>query len=272
MAWTEMLGKLVPGEVRDRVARMPKSVGDYGFDPWGYRDDEALLGFTLAKFLHDHYYRVQSVGLEHVPATGRALIIANHSGNVFPIDAMLIAAAIFSDPDKPRACRAMIERFFPKTPFLGNLVNRFGAVLGDPQNCRKMLEREEAVIVFPEGEHGFVKHFRDRYKLQRMGTGFIRMAVDCRAPIIPVGVVGCEETTPGLGRAEKLARIFGMPTLPLAAPVALPTRVHLHFGAPILCGPELNTEAKLEAELHGIEQVIESLIADGLEARGDRIF
>lgn len=272
MSLVDMIGNLAPQEVRDQLALLPKNVGEFGFDPWGYRSEDAVLGFTMAKLLHDKYFRVQSVGLEHVPATGRALIIANHSGNVFPIDAMMIGAAIFSDPEKPRACRGMIERFFPKTPFIGNLVNRWGAVLGDPVNCIKMLEREEAVIVFPEGERGFVKHFRYRYKLQRMGNGFIRMAVDAKAPIIPVGVVGCEEMNPGLGREEKFARKFGVPTVPLALPIALPARIHLHFGEPIWCGEELEDEESMNNKLQEIRGVIEGLIQDGLDARGDKIF
>src|SRR5262249_20160467 len=141
------------------------------------------------------------------PANGRLLIVGNHSGQL-PMDGVLVGYALLTNPHGPRAARAMIERFFPTVPFLGNLLNGLGAVIGDPLNCAKMLEAGEAIIVFPEGIRGSGKPYRKRYELQRFGNGFVHLAMAHKTPILPVGIVGCEETMPSLGSIDPLARLL----------------------------------------------------------------
>ena len=138
--------RLVTPELDELFSRIPKPVGSFGFDPWGYNEDSAKLALGVIKWLYDHYFRVTTHGLENIPAQGRLLVIANHSGQL-PLDGVLIGAALATNPDGPRAARAMVERFFPTVPWLGNWLNSVGAVIGDPLNCAKMLEREEVIIV-----------------------------------------------------------------------------------------------------------------------------
>src|SRR3546814_14532365 len=99
-------------------------------------------------------------------------------------------------PDGPRAPRAMIERFFPTVPWLGNVLTGIGAVIGDPLHCVKMLEQGEAIIVFPEGVRGSGKPYRQRYQLQRFGHGVMHMALQTGANSVPVRVDGCGEPRP----------------------------------------------------------------------------
>ena len=101
----------------------------------------------------------------------------------------------------------MIERFFPTVPWLGNFLNALGGVIGDPVNCARMLEMDEAIIVFPEGVRGSGKLYRKRYQLQRFGNGFMHLAMTHRAPIVPVGIVGCEETMPALANLAPVAKL-----------------------------------------------------------------
>jgi 1-acyl-sn-glycerol-3-phosphate acyltransferase len=222
------------------------------------------------KRLYDDYFRVTAHGLENVPARGRALVIANHSGQL-PIDATLIGIAMLTNPYAPRAPRAMIERFFPKVPFVGDLLNRVGAVIGDPLNCARMLEKEEAIIVFPEGVRGSGKLYRDRYQLQRFGTGFMHLAMEHQAPIIPVGVVGCEETMPSLANIKPLARLLGLPYFPLTSYVPLPARVSLYFGEPMEFAGEVSSESDVIARVDQVKDAIRALIDRGLSER-HRIF
>jgi 1-acyl-sn-glycerol-3-phosphate acyltransferase len=158
----ELLSRLITPEIELLMARMPKPVGSFGYDPWGYHEGRAKLGLALAKLLYDHYFRVTASGLENVPASGRVLIIANHSGQL-PLDGVMIAVAIATNQRGPRVPRAMIERFFPTVPWVGNLLAAWGSVIGDPLNAAKMLEHEELLIVFPEGVRGSGKAWGDRY-------------------------------------------------------------------------------------------------------------
>ena len=184
---------------------------------------------------------------------------------------MLVALAMILNQQSPRIPRAMIERFFPTVPFLGNILNEMGAVLGEPVNCVKMLERDEAVLVFPEGVRGSGKPWKKRYQLQRFGTGFMRIALQAKSPIIPVGIVGCEETMPSLGSIDPLARMLGLPYVPITVPLPLPAKVFLHFGKPLHFEGDLDYEAQNIEFVEQVKNEIRALIDEGLKKR-ERIF
>lgn len=262
---------LVTPQIEALVDRVPKRVGSYGYDAWGYDESRVRLGAGVVRVLYERYFRAQAHGLEHIPAQGRVLIIGNHSGQL-PMDGLLIGYALLTNPHGPRAARAMIERFFPTVPFLGNLLNSLGAVIGDPLNCAKMLDADEAIIVFPEGVRGSGKPYRKRYQLQRFGHGFLHLAMQHRTPIVPVGIVGCEETMPSLGNLTPLARLLGVPYVPLVpTPLPLPARVHLNFGAPIHFDPQPCSESEIETRVEQVKTAIRALVDQGLSQRS-RIF
>ncbi len=262
----QLTARLTSPEVAELVERIPKPVGSFGYDPWGYHADSLGAAISVFKWLYDHYFRVQAIGLEHVPKTGRVLLIANHSGQL-PLDGVLIGIALATNPHGPRAPRAMVERFLPTVPWVGNLLNRWGAVLGDPQNCIKMLERDEPVIVFPEGVRGSGKPFAERYRLKRFGSGFVHMAMRTGAPIVPVGVVGCEETMPSFGNLKPVARLLGLPYLPMMVPVPLPARVSLHFGEPIVFADDAKSEREIDERAALVKRSVRDLIDRGLSER-----
>ncbi|MFP4477404.1 MAG: lysophospholipid acyltransferase family protein [Desulfatibacillaceae bacterium] len=256
----------VSRKIEEILEQIPKEVGTFGNDPWGFDKESSKLGFALLKILYDNYFRVKAHGLENVPASGRVLVVANHSGQL-PFDGTLIGVAMATNPMGPRAPRAMIERFFPTVPFIGNWLNEVGAVIGDPVNCIRMLEREEAVIVFPEGVRGSGKLYRKRYQLQRFGNGFMHIAMQYNTPIVPVGVVGCEETMPSLANIAPLARLLGLPYVPLAIPMPLPARVELNFGEPMHFSGDVNDEESVTRRVEQVKDVIRSLINKGLSER-----
>src|SRR5690606_19440808 len=145
--------------------------------------------------------------------------------------------------------------------------NQIGAVLGDPVNCAKVLERGEAVIVFPEGVRGSGKLYRDRYKLMRFGNGFMHLAMQYNAAIVPVGIVGCEETIPAFGNIKPLANFLGIPYAPVALPVVLPAKVILNFGEPLYyTGGEVNEE-EITRRVEEVKNSISGLIDKGLNER-----
>lgn len=262
----QLKNRLVTPQMQELIDQIPKAPGDFERDPWGMNPDRTWLNFVLTKKLYDDYFRVETHGLENVPAKGRLLVIANHSGQL-PMDGVLIGMALSTNPHGARAPRAMIERFFPTVPFVGSLMNHMGAVIGDPQNCRRMLEHEACVVVFPEGVRGSGKPYKDRYQLQRFGTGFMHLALKYDTPILPVGVVGCEETMPSAGNLMPLARLLGIPYFPIALPLPLPAKVTLNFGKPMHFSGSVDSEDTVVAHVEKVKTEIRRLIDKGLTAR-----
>jgi len=260
------LAHLVTPEIEHLVASIPKPVGSFGYDPWGYNEDQFKAALGAAKWLYDKYFRVTAHGLENIPRSGRVLIIGNHSGQL-PMDGVLVGVAAATNPDGPRLARAMIERFFPTVPWLGNYLNALGGVIGDPVNCSKMLEMDEAIIVFPEGVRGSGKLYKQRYQLQRFGNGFMHLAMNHKTPIVPVGIVGCEETMPALVNLKPLARLLGLPYLPLVPSLLpLPARVYLNFGKPMQFSACAN-EAEVTERVEQVKAELRLLIDQGLQER-----
>ncbi len=263
--------KKVKIKAKDLFEGFPNNSGSFGFDPWGFHIDRAKDSIGFAKFMYEKFFRVEAFGLEHVPKDGRALIISNHSGQI-PFDGMLIGYSIMTNKYGARAPKAMIERFFPTVPFIGNYLNRMGAVVGDPLNCARMLEKEEAIIVFPEGVRGGNKVFKNRYKLQRFGKGFVHLAIEHDAPIIPVGVVGCEESVISLADIKSIGKLFGLPTFPIVVPMLFPTKVYIHFGKPIKFDSKTSkSDDVIEEKVDIVKGEIKKLIDLGLNKR-ERIF
>lgn len=262
----EVMQRLVTPDVEAVLSRTPKPVGSFGYDPWGYNENMARLGMGVAKLLYEKYFRVTAHGLENIPKTGRVLIVPNHSGQL-PMDGVLVAYALSTNEHAPRTPRAMIERFFPTVPYLGNILNGLGAVIGDPINCVKMLEAEEAIIVFPEGVRGSGKLYKQRYKLQRFGNGFMHLAMQQKTPIIPCGIVGCEETMPAIANIKPLARLLGIPYAPVAPLLPLPARVFLNFGEPMKFTGSVDNEELVTERVEQVKAEIRRLIDKGLKER-----
>ena len=256
----------VTPEIEERFEKIPKTVGSYGYDPWGYNTEGAKVWMGVFKTLYEKYFRVKTFGLENVPAQGRVLIVANHGGQL-PIDGGLIGVALATSAQGPRVARFMVDRWVPTIPFLGNAFNEGGAVLGDPVNCAKLLRNEEAVVVFPEGVRGSGKPFRKRYQLQRFGQGFMHLAINEKAPIVPVGVVGCEEMMPSLANANLLAHLLRMPYFPICPPFPLPVHVRLYFGEPMVFGNGDMSEPAVQRKVNQVKAAIAELINRGLRER-----
>ena len=214
------------------------AVDEFGFDP--EFNDAVLMPAALA--LYRNWFRVQMRGLANVPSTGRALIVANHSG-VLPLDAIMLQAGLHADHPAHRSLRLLGADLVYNLPVLGSIARRGGHTRADPDQASRLLAADELVGVFPEGFKGIGKPFTERYRLQRFGRGgFARTALQARAPIIPCAIVGAEEIYPMIGNAELLARLLRLPYFPLTplfpwlgplGAVPLPSNWIIEFGEPI---------------------------------------
>lgn len=270
--WTQ--SKLSTDDLERIHAAVP-AVNSAGYDPWGLSLEAIKTGVASVKWLYRDYFRVATVGLENIPH-GRALLVANHSGQI-PIDGLLIGLSLILDANPPRVPRGMVERWVPSLPFVSTFLNRVGQVVGDSKNCIDLLNHEQTVLVFPEGTRGSGKTYFKRYQLQRFGTGFVRIALETRTPIIPVAVIGCEEIFPTVSEMRPLAKRLGVPYLPvsLSGPIPLPTKVTIRYGKPILFDeaqtggvPSGNVDAMVER----VRAALALEIQEGLAARAGRIF
>jgi 1-acyl-sn-glycerol-3-phosphate acyltransferase len=211
-------------------------------DPFGFdrRFTETLRPFF--EFLYTVWWRVETTGLENVPAEGAGLIVANHSG-VLPYDGLMVNVAVRHEHPARRECRMLALDMFALLPFLAPLLARSGAVRANQENGERLLRAGELVGVFPEGVKGVGKYYRERYKLARFGRGgFVRLALRTGAPIVPCAVFGAEEIHPVLARADWIGKPLGLPyfpitpTFPALGPlgvVPLPSKWSIDFADPI---------------------------------------
>jgi 1-acyl-sn-glycerol-3-phosphate acyltransferase len=259
-------------DIASRTRALVVRDNEFGFDPFGMSRDHLATAMTVARFLYRHYFRVEAFGIENLPSSGRVVIVSNHSGQL-PFDALAIGTACFLEPPQPRLVRAMVEFFVPTVPFASYLFARWGQITGTPENCRRLLAADEAVLVFPEGARGISKPFSKRYQLAEFGTGFMRLALEARAPILPVAVIGAEEQAPAIN-LKPLAKLLGLPALPLVpyppfvAPVPLPVKYRLHFGEPMMfSGDPDDDEDVLADKVKTVRHRIQGMIHQGLAGR-----
>ncbi len=213
-------------------------------DLFGYDPDFRARMRPIAKFFYRRYWRVQTDGLEHIPADGAAVLVGNHSGGI-PLDAVMIGAAVDLDHPEHRLVRFLYDRFVAAMPVMGDLYRRLGSVVASFDNAHTLLEQGHLVGIFPEGVAGVAKGIGQRYRLQPFHSSFVRLSLQLRVPIIPTAVVGAEETYPVIGKWQRLGPlkdVLNVPYLPVTplfplfgilGAVPLPTRWHIRFGAPI---------------------------------------
>lgn len=219
-----------------------RMTGEYETDEWGMDQEFTDAVIPFFDFLYHKYWRVSLSGVENVPEAGRALLVSNHSGQL-PFDGAMLLVGILQQHAAARYMRALYASWFPTLPFLSDLLVKFGQVMANDENAQRLLEQEHLVAVYPEGYKGVGKLYSERYHLARFGRGgFVRVALRTKAPLIPVSVVGAEETYISLYKSETLAKLVGFPyfpispTFPVLGPfglIPLPTKWYIDIGEPI---------------------------------------
>lgn len=210
-------------------------VDDFGFDP-----QLADILVQAVEPLAEGWFRLEVRGAENIPAEGGALLVANHSGTV-PIDGIITGYAVKKYGQ--RNLRPLGADLVFALPFVGQMARRLGATLACQQDAERLLASGELAGVWPEGFKGIGKPFTERYKLQRFGRGgFVSSAMRAQVPIVPVSIVGAEEIYPLVGNVPSVARLLGLPYLPVTpffpalgplGMIPLPSKWIIEFGEPI---------------------------------------
>jgi len=207
-------------------------------------------------------------------------LVANHAGAV-PSDAPVIMHGIEKELGRP--VYGLADFFFRSVPVVGTLWSRAGGVTAHPDNAHRLLHDEgQLALVFPEGVKGPSKLYKDRYQLKRFGRGgFVETAMRAGVPIVPIAVVGAEESMPILARSNTLARALKLPFVPLTANMVLlgplglvayfPAKFKLRVLDPVSfdvpAGQERYSRSRVMDESEAIRTSIQDALYDMLSRR-----
>jgi 1-acyl-sn-glycerol-3-phosphate acyltransferase len=256
-------------------APKPQDLPDGGHDP-------AFLERTapLLEFLWSRYFRVRLLGLENVPDTGAALLVANHSGGI-PYDGTLLMYGIHRDHPRHRRVRPLVANFAFRAGWMSQVVARIGGVRASTETALPLLADGQLLAVFPEGLKGVGKLYRERYRLSRFGRGgFARLARHAGVPMIPVAIVGAEEIHPVIGKITALSAPFGLPYIPITptfpwlGPLGLlpvPTKWTIQIGQAIPPPAPDDLQGTVRAA-EAVRSAIDVMISDLLAQRRSILF
>jgi 1-acyl-sn-glycerol-3-phosphate acyltransferase len=236
-----VLGSDWEGRLAAFVAALRKRLsGDFAVDEFGFDPQIAEVLSGAVEPLAEKWFRLEVRGIENIPAEGGALLVANHSGTV-PIDGVITGYAV--KKYSGRNIRPLGADLVFAMPFIGQFARKVGATLACTADAERLLTSGELAAVWPEGFKGIGKPFAERYKLQRFGRGgFVSSAMRAQVPIVPVSIVGAEEIYPLVGNVPSLARLLGLPYLPITpffpllgplGMIPLPSKWIIEFGEPI---------------------------------------
>lgn len=254
------------------------NLATYDIDSFGLDPVVAEMAWHLLNGLYYDYFRVEVEGIEHVPMTGGAVLVANHGGAALPYDAAMLALSVLNEADMPRRVRVIGTEIFNMLPTVSHLYRKVGAAYATRDDATELLARGHLLGVFPEGERGFMKPVWEAYRVGRLGRGgFAEIAADAGVPIVPVAIVGSEEVHPAVMVSKRLARLVRLifpdqrvDEVAIALnPIPLPIRWKIRFLPPVEpppVGAELDALDLLERSAD-IRQSIQHALDDILAHR-----
>ncbi|MCP3170188.1 acyltransferase family protein [Myxococcus sp. QH3KD-4-1] len=256
-----------------RVDRLELPFNEYGVDPYGISRKHVRDALRLFGLIYRYYFRVRCHGIHHIPQRGRGMLVGNHSGGV-AVDGAMVLTSTMLEMDPPRLAQGMVERFLHKFPVSSLWASRTGQFTGLPEHARRLLEDDRLLMIFPEGARGTAKLFPDRYSLVDFGTGFIRLALQTRSPIIPFAFLGGGSAIPTVFNAYTLGKLLGVPYVPLTPyllPLPLPVQLEIHYGEPLVFqGTGDEDDHVIEGYVAKVKERIAGLIELGRAGRQDR--
>lgn len=272
--------KLLPKDESEWLKKLKIKDAGFGYDIFGFEPESAFIAYYFFNFFYKYWFRVESTGIENIPATGRAILTPNHSGTL-PIDYIMIAIDIIKKMKPPRIARGVVDHFAGALPFINTMIYRCGSVIGSRKNTEYLLKNDDIIIIFPEGTKGIGKPFTQKYKLVRFNVGFVELALKTRSPIVPVAVIGAEEQAPQLFKIKWLGRLFGFPYIPVTPTfpllgvfglIPLPVKYHIYYGKPFYFSKKYSPRDAQDPEkvrmlANIVQDAVQELINNGLKRR-----
>jgi 1-acyl-sn-glycerol-3-phosphate acyltransferase len=197
------------------------------------------------------YFGAEIRGWENLPKDGPMLIVGNHSGGAQTIDVAPLLGRWMEDRGAETPLYMLGYDLLFAYPIVGRLWRKLGLLRADPGIAEAALRRGAATVVFPGGDYEVFRPWSERNKIDFGGhTGFIKLALAARVPVIPMTIHGAHQSTIVLTRGHTIAHWMGLDRLhikvfpfiwniPLGVTPAfvpslqLPAKVTVQFGAPL---------------------------------------
>ncbi len=260
-------------EIQERVDRLELPFNREGFDKYGISKKHLVIFFTALGWMYRNYFRVKVDGIENVPKRGRAMLVGNHSGG-YAIDGAMVIASMLLDMNPPRLAQGMAEKFLNELPIASLWTSRVGQLTGLPEHAVRLLEDDRLLMVFPEGARGTAKLYKDRYSLVGFGTGFLRLALQTKTPIVPLAFIGGGDVLPTVMNLYTLGKLVGAPYLPVTPyvlPLPLPRACEIVYGEPMLFeGTGDEDDEKIEHLVLQVKERVHALMDRGRAQRSGR--
>ncbi len=263
-----------PESLHARFKRLELPDSGLGYDPFGLEVSTARLALDAWYALYASYFRVRSVGVEHLPQRGGYLLVANHAAP-FPVDALMVVMDVLMQGAPPRLVRTLAHPSLASAPYLNILLNRTGAVWATRHNMAALLRQGQPVLTFPEGARAMARRLGRQPRLLPFGTRAVELAVEHKIPIIPVGMVatGALSALDGLLPVRSGgglgAELPDLTRITLAGLTPLPSAMHLRYGAPLDLADELAGAPPSPTWVRAMTDRLQSevqLLVDGLGA------
>ena len=257
-------------EVRARVELLELDWNRFGVDSFGVGKRELGFFYTLLGHLYRRYFDVAVHGIDNIPPRGRAMLVGNHSGGL-ALDGAMVFTSVFLEMQPPRLAHAMAEKFIERLPFASRYAGRLGHLTGLPEHALRLLEADRLLMVFPEGARGTAKLYGDRNSLVGFGSGFMRLALQTKTPIIPFAFLGGGDAIPTVLNLYRLGRLIGMPYLPITpylVPLPRPVDLQIYYSEPLrFAGDGNEDDVVINEWVDEVKTRIASLIDEGVRVR-----
>jgi 1-acyl-sn-glycerol-3-phosphate acyltransferase len=223
------------------------SAPDDPLDAWN--PDYIRRTLPALRLMSDVYFRAAVRGLENVPADGGVLLVGNHSGGTLIADTFVFAQAFYDHFGPVRRFHQLAHDLVFKLRGARASLSRYGTVPASPENMARALDRKAALLVYPGGDHETYRPSWESAKVDFAGrTGFVELALEHRAPIVPVVAIGGQETALFLGQGRQIAKLLRLDRL-LRVKV-FPAQLGPPFGLTILDLPgRIPLPAKITARV-----------------------
>jgi 1-acyl-sn-glycerol-3-phosphate acyltransferase len=253
-------------EIRDRVDRLELPFNQEGFDKYGISKKHLVVFFTALGWMYRNYFRVKVSGIEHVPVRGRSMLVGNHSGG-YAIDGAMVLTSALLEMDPPRLAQGMAEKFLNEWPVASLWTNRVGQLTGLPEHAIRLLEDDRLLMVFPEGARGTAKLYKDRWSLVDFGTGFMRLALQTRTPVVPLAFIGGGDVLPTVMNLKSLGKLLGAPYIPITPyglPLPLPRPCEILYGEAMhFHGTGNEDDEHIEVLVRQVKERVRALLEEG---------
>lgn len=152
------------------------------------------------------YHRYEVEGLENLDK--EPAVIAGYHGRGLAIDLCILSAKLEHRLGYLPHC--VVHRDLTLLPGVKTVIDALGFVSHDDEKVAQAVERREHILTPPGGASEGMRSYLDNYRVEWPSTGYIKLAIRHKLPIVPVAAAGADETYIGLLDGEEIALRLGL--------------------------------------------------------------